>query len=165
MCIWIYDATEGGRSESETSPRRNVSLVWKTELEWRKRRKVTALSNTRFMSAHSMVLPLIDCIMVVVCSYIDKCLIKIRIQRPNLFSILLNSGFRSWMITQWSQTLCYSLLCPRTDTFTLNTEVVKRGPYKLTQSVSSGKLCSFLSWASEDKNTIPPPSIKCILYI
>lgn len=52
-CARIYNATEGGRRrESEASSRRNVSLVWKIKQEWRKKRKVMALSNARLMSAH-----------------------------------------------------------------------------------------------------------------
>lgn len=78
------------------------------------------------------------------------------------FDLILDSDLR-WQISEVNLCATLSLLCPF-NTFILNI-VVKRWPYKLAQSVSFRKLCSFLSWVCEDKNTIPPPSIKCILYI
>lgn len=91
-CAYIHDGAERGRRcESETLSRRNVSLVRKTEVEWRKGGWLQLWATLDLFQHISVALPLIYYTVVMVCSYTDRYVIKLRIQRSNLFSILIQS--------------------------------------------------------------------------
>lgn len=124
---YVMHTERGKKGESETSSRRNVSLIWKTEREWKKRRKVTAWSTARLISAHFICTSSYWLYYVGALPFLGKYLIMIRYNDQISFPFLSYSGFISWVISQWFN-LCAALT--HVPILTLSTS-----PYQLWKGV------------------------------